>query len=195
MPKCIRFEFQRPVCQPWRTAPRKICGTVSPKLSNLGWSTCRPSASSSRLQAHFSWIITFAAAHSKHFLSCFRDSLHFAASFGAGALHRAGKTFPAALQLPPERNAFPRKARWRMPGSNRRPPACKAGALPTELIPHRSPPHPKPQRQDQGTKTERKRNHRMPRRHNLGTTWTEARQRTLFGSAPCSWRLTISYSC
>jgi hypothetical protein len=26
-------------------------------------------------------------------------------------------------------------ARWRMPGSNRRPPACKAGALPTELIP------------------------------------------------------------
>jgi hypothetical protein len=24
---------------------------------------------------------------------------------------------------------------WRMTGSNRRPPACKAGALPTELIP------------------------------------------------------------
>jgi hypothetical protein len=24
---------------------------------------------------------------------------------------------------------------WRMPGSNRRPPACKAGALPAELIP------------------------------------------------------------
>jgi hypothetical protein len=27
---------------------------------------------------------------------------------------------------------------WRMTGSNRRPPACKAGALPAELIPHRS---------------------------------------------------------
>jgi hypothetical protein len=26
---------------------------------------------------------------------------------------------------------------WRMTGSNRRPPACKAGALPAELIPHR----------------------------------------------------------
>ena len=25
---------------------------------------------------------------------------------------------------------------WRQPGSNRRPPACKAGALPTELCPH-----------------------------------------------------------
>jgi hypothetical protein len=27
---------------------------------------------------------------------------------------------------------------WRMTGSNRRPPACKAGALPAELIPQRS---------------------------------------------------------
>ncbi len=27
---------------------------------------------------------------------------------------------------------------WRMTGSNRRPPACKAGALPAELIPHGS---------------------------------------------------------
>ena len=27
---------------------------------------------------------------------------------------------------------------WRIPGSNRWPPACKAGALPTELIPHTS---------------------------------------------------------
>ena len=27
---------------------------------------------------------------------------------------------------------------WRMSGSNRRPPACKAGALPAELIPHLS---------------------------------------------------------
>ena len=26
---------------------------------------------------------------------------------------------------------------WRMTGSNRRPPACKAGALPAELIPHK----------------------------------------------------------
>ena len=28
---------------------------------------------------------------------------------------------------------------WRMTGSNRRPPACKAGALPAELIPQSSP--------------------------------------------------------
>jgi len=28
---------------------------------------------------------------------------------------------------------------WRMTGSNRRPPACKAGALPAELIPHDQP--------------------------------------------------------
>ena len=28
------------------------------------------------------------------------------------------------------------KCWWRMSGSNRRPPACKAGALPAELIPH-----------------------------------------------------------
>ena len=28
------------------------------------------------------------------------------------------------------------KVWWRMSGSNRRPPACKAGALPAELIPH-----------------------------------------------------------
>ena len=30
----------------------------------------------------------------------------------------------------------PWKCWWRMSGSNRRPPACKAGALPAELIPH-----------------------------------------------------------
>ncbi len=30
----------------------------------------------------------------------------------------------------------PAKGWWRMTGSNRRPPACKAGALPAELIPH-----------------------------------------------------------
>ena len=29
---------------------------------------------------------------------------------------------------------------WRMTGSNRRPPACKAGALPAELIPRRTQP-------------------------------------------------------
>lgn len=29
---------------------------------------------------------------------------------------------------------------WRMTGSNRRPPACKAGALPAELIPRMTPP-------------------------------------------------------
>src|SRR5574344_356068 len=28
---------------------------------------------------------------------------------------------------------------WRMTGSNRRPPACKAGALPAELIPRKAP--------------------------------------------------------
>ena len=31
---------------------------------------------------------------------------------------------------------FPIEDWWRMTGSNRRPPACKAGALPAELIPH-----------------------------------------------------------
>src|ERR1700719_551338 len=34
------------------------------------------------------------------------------------------------------RNLRFRVGRWRWPGSNRRPPACKAGALPAELHPH-----------------------------------------------------------
>ena len=51
-------------------------------------------------------------------------------------LHVA-RAFPANWVKPP----LPRLALeasitwWRMTGSNRRPPACKAGALPTELIP------------------------------------------------------------
>ena len=32
----------------------------------------------------------------------------------------------------------PDREKWRIPGSNRRPPPCKGGALPTELIPHAS---------------------------------------------------------
>ena len=38
------------------------------------------------------------------------------------------------LKLVPYINAVNREW-WRMTGSNRRPPACKAGALPAELIP------------------------------------------------------------
>lgn len=38
----------------------------------------------------------------------------------------------------PQRTAVARHW-WRMTGSNRRPPACKAGALPAELIPRRQP--------------------------------------------------------
>ena len=34
------------------------------------------------------------------------------------------------------RNLTRQPGRWRIPGSNRRPPPCKGGALPTELIPH-----------------------------------------------------------
>ena len=37
--------------------------------------------------------------------------------------------------LCPSRTSAVRKDWWRMTGSNRRPPACKAGALPAELIP------------------------------------------------------------
>ena len=37
------------------------------------------------------------------------------------------------------RCAVPMNDAWRMPASNRRPPACKAGALPPELIPPRAP--------------------------------------------------------
>jgi hypothetical protein len=40
-----------------------------------------------------------------------------------GSRQRAQETLQRALQW------------WRMTGSNRRPPACKAGALPAELIP------------------------------------------------------------
>ena len=38
------------------------------------------------------------------------------------------------------RCAVPMNDAWRMPASNRRPPACKAGALPAELIPPRATP-------------------------------------------------------
>ena len=45
-------------------------------------------------------------------------------------------------QMPISKHPFPDalilKSWWRMTGSNRRPPACKAGALPAELIPLRS---------------------------------------------------------
>ncbi|SPA51333.1 protein of unknown function [Cupriavidus taiwanensis] len=43
------------------------------------------------------------------------------------------------LTTKPRYQAFrtARKRWWRMTGSNRRPPACKAGALPAELIPPR----------------------------------------------------------
>ena len=40
------------------------------------------------------------------------------------------KHWPQRLLLTPDINSW-----WRMTGSNRRPPACKAGALPAELIP------------------------------------------------------------
>ena len=36
---------------------------------------------------------------------------------------------------PTRLNTRPKRTWWRMTGSNRRPPACKAGALPAELIP------------------------------------------------------------
>ena len=39
--------------------------------------------------------------------------------------------YASCLATPPSR----KRAWWRMTGSNRRPPACKAGALPAELIP------------------------------------------------------------
>ena len=38
--------------------------------------------------------------------------------------------YASCLTTPPQKGAW-----WRMTGSNRRPPACKAGALPAELIP------------------------------------------------------------
>ena len=38
-------------------------------------------------------------------------------------------------QLLPRTSPTPVNHWWRMTGSNRRPPACKAGALPAELIP------------------------------------------------------------
>ena len=38
--------------------------------------------------------------------------------------------YASCLTSPPQKGAW-----WRMTGSNRRPPACKAGALPAELIP------------------------------------------------------------
>ena len=42
----------------------------------------------------------------------------------------------AKLRLPAKPGVNDRVPRWwRMTGSNRRPPACKAGALPAELIP------------------------------------------------------------
>ena len=48
-----------------------------------------------------------------------------------------GSTTPA----PPARD--PTEETWRQPESNRRPPACKAGALPAELCPRRgTPQHP-----------------------------------------------------
>ena len=70
-----------------------------------------------------------------------------------GARPRARLPFRSSRPLPggagpsggparPARRANERcriRGRWRMPGSNRRPPACKAGALPTELIPPRPP--------------------------------------------------------
>ena len=53
-----------------------------------------------------------------------------------------GGAGPSGGPARPARRANERcriRGRWRMPGSNRRPPACKAGALPTELIPPRPP--------------------------------------------------------
>jgi hypothetical protein len=37
---------------------------------------------------------------------------------------------------PPGQNSIPNKVWWSLTGSNRRHPACKAGALPAELRPH-----------------------------------------------------------
>jgi hypothetical protein len=41
-----------------------------------------------------------------------------------------------ARRTPPPQDRRPRAGEWRRSGSNRRPPACKAGALPAELRPH-----------------------------------------------------------
>jgi hypothetical protein len=45
---------------------------------------------------------------------------------------------PVCLPVPPQPHESRRRrgaGQWSMPGSNRRPPACKAGALPSELMP------------------------------------------------------------
>ena len=42
--------------------------------------------------------------------------------------------FASMRFAPPRDNKMFERIWWRMTGSNRRPPACKAGALPTELI-------------------------------------------------------------
>ena len=61
-----------------------------------------------------------------------------AASLPAAGARPASSVSPAAgARGPRRRRASPQRTSWRMPGSNRRPPACKAGALPTELIPPR----------------------------------------------------------
>ena len=53
----------------------------------------------------------------------------YSLSSGLSTIHSTRSPNPNTL--PP-----PRKNWWRRPGSNRRPPVCKAGALPTELRPH-----------------------------------------------------------
>ena len=49
---------------------------------------------------------------------------------------------PGALGLPANRNSAALRRWWSQTGSNRRPPACKAGALPTELWPRSRGPGP-----------------------------------------------------
>lgn len=51
-----------------------------------------------------------------------------------GNAHRA-RTHAVEGPKPPATTPHPRTRGWRRPGSNRRPPACKAGALPAELRP------------------------------------------------------------
>jgi Phage integrase family len=58
---------------------------------------------------------------------------HLYPGASAQAARRSTRTCKGSVDV--ELDESPGNERWSVPGSNRRPPACKAGALPAELTP------------------------------------------------------------
>ena len=100
---------------------------------------CRPSSQNARYNSQFSKNTNPASApHPFQIFMCVRSSTARPGLVGLGGLEPPASPLSGVrsnhLSYRPKSRAW--LVWWSLSGSNRRPPACKAGALPAELKPH-----------------------------------------------------------